>query len=116
MIENSIDVLKLQKPGLFQFSRKKSYDEQMRKYSDELLQILDKERTTKSMLDDFTQELKAIESQISYGNKLVEDKNHRLYKQLKVTIMKSKTRSENQRFEGCICKYRCKCIGFFIVI
>ena len=74
MIENSIDVLKLQKPGFFQFSRKKSYDEQMRKYSDELLQILDKERTTKSMLDDFTQELKAIESQISYGNKLVEDK------------------------------------------
>lgn len=78
MIENSIDVLKLQKPGLFQFSRKKSYDEQMRKYSDELLQILDKERTTKSMLDDFTQELKAIESQISYGNKLVEDKKSQI--------------------------------------
>lgn len=78
MIENSIDVLKLQKPGLFQFSRKKSYDEQMRKYSDELLQILDKERTTKSMLDDFTQELKAIESQISYGNKLVEYKKSQI--------------------------------------
>ena len=78
MIENSIDVLKLQKPGFFQFSRKKSYDEQMRKYSDELLQILDKERTTKSMLDDFTQELKAIESQISYGNKLVEDKKSQI--------------------------------------
>lgn len=74
MIENSIDVLKLQKPGFFQFSRKKSYDEQMRKYSDELLKILDKERTTKSMLDDFVQELKAIESQISYENKLIEDK------------------------------------------
>lgn len=78
MIENSIDVLKLQKPGFFQFSRKKSYDEQMRKYSDELLQILDKERTTKSMLDDFTQELKAIESQISYGNKLVEYKKSQI--------------------------------------
>ncbi len=78
MIENSINVLKLQKPGFFQFSRKKSYDEQMRKYSDELLQILDKERTTKSMLDDFTQELKAIESQISYGNKLVEDKKSQI--------------------------------------
>ncbi len=78
MIENSIDVLKLQKPGLFQFSRKKSYDEQMRKYSDELLQILDKERSTKSMLDDFTQELKAVESQISYGNKLVEDKKSQI--------------------------------------
>lgn len=74
MIENSIDVLKLQKPGFFQFSRKKSYDEQMRKYSDELLKILDKERTTKSMLDDFVQELKAIESQISNENKLIEDK------------------------------------------
>ncbi|MDU5808750.1 MAG: AAA domain-containing protein [Finegoldia magna] len=74
MIENSIDVLKLQKPGFFQFSRKKSYDEQMRKYSDELLKILDKERATKSMLDDFVEELKVVESQISYGNKLVEDK------------------------------------------
>lgn len=78
MIENSINVLKLQKLGFFQFSRKKSYDEQMRKYSDELLQILDKERTTKSMLDDFTQDLKAIESQISYGNKLVEDKKSQI--------------------------------------
>lgn len=78
MIENSINVLKLQKPGLFQFSRKKAYDEQMRKYSDELLQILDKERTTKSMLDDFTQELKAIESQISQGNKLIEDKKSKI--------------------------------------
>ena len=75
MIENSIDVLKLQKPGFFQFSRKKTYNEQMRKYSDELLQILDKERTTKSMLDDFVQELKAIESQISHENKLIKDKN-----------------------------------------
>ncbi len=75
MIENSIDVLKLQKPGFFQFSRKKTYNEQMRKYLDELLQILDKERTTKSMLDDFVQELKAIESQISHENKLIKDKN-----------------------------------------
>lgn len=75
MIENSIDVLKLQKPGFFQFSRKKSYDEQMRKYSDELLKILDKERSTKSMLDDFVEELKVVESQISYGNKLIKDKN-----------------------------------------
>ena len=75
MIENSIDVLKLKKPGFFQFSRKKTYNEQMRKYSDELLQILDKERTTKSMLDDFVQELKAIESQISHENKLIKDKN-----------------------------------------
>lgn len=75
MIENSIDVLKLQKPGFFQFSRKKSYDEQMRKYSDELLKILDKERSTKSMLDEFTEELKVVESQISYENKLIKDKN-----------------------------------------
>lgn len=75
MIENSIDVLKLKKPGFFQFSRKKTYNEQMRKYLDELLQILDKERTTKSMLDDFVQELKAIESQISHENKLIKDKN-----------------------------------------
>ena len=75
MIENSIDVLKLQKPGFFQFSRKKSYDEQMRKYSDELLQILDKERTTKSMLDEFVEELKVVESQISYKNNLIKDKN-----------------------------------------
>lgn len=78
MIENSIDVLKLQKPGFFQFSRKKSYDEQMRKYSDELLQILDKERSTKSMLDDFVEELKVVEYQISYGNKLVEDKKSQI--------------------------------------
>lgn len=75
MIENSIDVLKLQKPGFFQFSRKKSYDEQMRKYSDELLKILDKERSTKSMLDEFVEELKVIEYQISYENKLIKDKN-----------------------------------------
>ena len=78
MIENSIDVLKLQKPGFFQFSRKKSYDEQMRKYSDELLKILDKERSTKSMLDDFVEELKVVEYQISYGNKLVEDKKSQI--------------------------------------
>ncbi len=75
MIENSIDVLKLQKPGFFQFSRKKSYDEQMRKYSDELLKILDKERSTKSMLDEFAEELKVVESQISYKNNLIKDKN-----------------------------------------
>lgn len=75
MIENSIDVLKLQKPGFFQFSRKKSYDEQMRKYSYELLKILDKERSTKSMLDEFVEELKVVESQISYKNNLIKDKN-----------------------------------------
>ena len=75
MIENSIDVLKLQKPGFFQFSRKKTYNEQMRKYSDDLIKILDQERSTKLKIDAFIKDLKHIEDQISYGNKLIEDKN-----------------------------------------
>lgn len=75
MIENSIDVLKLQKPGFFQFSRKKTYNEQMRKYSDDLIKILDQERSTKIKIGAFIKDLKHIEDQISYGNKLIEDKN-----------------------------------------
>lgn len=75
MIENSIDVLKLQKPGFFQFSRKKTYNEQMRKYSDDLIKILDQERSTKLKIDAFIKDLKYIEDQISYENKLIKDKN-----------------------------------------
>ena len=86
MIENSIDVLKLQKPGFFQFSRKKTYNEQMRKYSDDLLKILDQERSTKSKLDSFIKDLKHIEDQISYENKLIQ----RLFKRFKMRIKRSK--------------------------
>lgn len=75
MIENSIDVLKLQKPGFFQFSRKKTYNEQMRKYSDDLIKILEQERSTKLKIDAFIKDLKHIEDQILYENKLIEDKN-----------------------------------------
>ena len=47
----------------------------MRKYSDDLIKILDQERSTKLKIDAFIKDLKHIEDQISYGNKLIEDKN-----------------------------------------
>ena len=47
----------------------------MRKYSDDLIKILDQERSTKLKIDAFIKDLKHIEDQISYRNKLIEDKN-----------------------------------------
>lgn len=47
----------------------------MRKYSDDLIKILEQERSTKLKIDAFIKDLKHIEDQILYENKLIEDKN-----------------------------------------
>lgn len=79
----------------------------MRKYSDDLIKILEQERSTKLKIDAFIKDLKHIEDQILYENKLIEDKNSEIVRAIQNEDKEIKTSRKNKRHEKCISKYRC---------
>ncbi|MDO4293143.1 MAG: AAA domain-containing protein [Eubacteriales bacterium] len=105
-----IEALRLQKPGLFQFCRKKEYNQKMKMYSDKLQEILQSEQK-------LVNEIAEIEIKIEKDNRSVERyKKNILQEDEKYRIWKLKKEEELESYKKEISLLEKKVLAFGIPV